>query len=79
MRIMSPVDRPRSDEPALQLLWIETEDFRDRPQSYFHQFTLAELRHCFRLRAGEAARQKREIGWMLRPPDRDTRVRRLER
>src|SRR4051812_8344748 len=79
MRIMGPVDPARSDDPPLELPRIETEDFRKRAEPYFHQFIFAEIGHCFRLGAGEPARQEREFDWMLRPPDRDPRVRRQER
>src|SRR4051812_49118856 len=47
-----------------------------RPEPYFHQFNVAEIGHGFCPGADKPARQNREIGWTLRPPDRDLRVRR---
>ena len=76
---MRPVDRPRRDQIPHQLLRIEAEDFGERGEPCFDQFMLSEAGHRFRLRTPEPAREHGEISGMLRPPDRNPRIRKQER
>src|SRR5882762_2943591 len=61
------------------MLWIAAEDFGERYEPCLYQFMLAEVCHRSRLRAPEPAREHREISGMLRPPDRNPRIRKHER
>jgi hypothetical protein len=74
-RIVRPVDRPGRDQIPHQLLWIEAEDSGERGEPCVDQFMLSEVGHRFRLRPPEPAREYRVLRRVLRPPDRNPRIR----